>query len=58
MIEKQFVEMLETRWGLKRFVSVGESFDPNRHEAVLRVEGPGGRQAYRRGGLPEGLLPA
>jgi molecular chaperone GrpE len=42
MIEKQFVEMLETRWGLKRFASVGEGFDPNRHEAVLRVEGPPG----------------
>ncbi|HEY9595435.1 MAG TPA: nucleotide exchange factor GrpE, partial [Spirochaetia bacterium] len=40
MIEKQFVEMLESRWGLKRFSSVGESFDPNKHEAVLRVEGP------------------
>jgi molecular chaperone GrpE len=40
MIEKQFVEMLESRWGLKRFVSVGEGFDPNKHEAVLRVEGP------------------
>jgi len=42
MIEKQFVEMLESRWGLKRFSSVGESFDPNRHEAVQRVEGPAG----------------
>jgi molecular chaperone GrpE len=40
MIEKQFVETLENRWGLKRFASVGESFDPNKHEAVLRVEGP------------------
>jgi molecular chaperone GrpE len=40
MIEKQFVEMLESRWGLKRFSSLGEGFDPNRHEAVLRVEGP------------------
>jgi molecular chaperone GrpE len=40
MIEKQFIEMLESRWGLKRFSSVGEAFDPNRHEAVLRVEGP------------------
>jgi molecular chaperone GrpE len=40
MIEKQFIEMLESRWGLKRFSSVGEGFDPNRHEAVLRVEGP------------------
>ena len=40
MIEKQLVEMLETRYGLKRFSSVGETFDPNRHEAVQRVEGP------------------
>ncbi len=40
MIEKQLVEMLESRWGLKRFTSVGETFDPNKHEAVLRVEGP------------------
>jgi molecular chaperone GrpE len=40
MIEKQFVETLESRWGLKRFVSVGEGFDPNKHEAVLRVDGP------------------
>ena len=40
MIEKQLVEMLESRWGLKRFTSVGESFDPNKHEAVLRTEGP------------------
>jgi molecular chaperone GrpE len=42
MIERQLVELLETRWGLKRFNSVGESFDPNKHEAVQRVEGPAG----------------
>jgi len=40
MIEKQLVEMLESRWGLKRFSSLGDGFDPNKHEAVLRVEGP------------------
>jgi molecular chaperone GrpE len=40
MIEKQLLETLESRWGLRRFTSTGESFDPNRHEAVLRVEGP------------------
>ena len=39
MIEKQLLETLESRWGLRRFTSVGEGFDPNRHEAVLRVEG-------------------
>ena len=42
LIEKQFLEVLESRYGLKRFSSVGESFDPNRHEAVQRVEGPAG----------------
>ena len=42
MVEKQFLEVLESRYGLKRFSSVGESFDPNRHEAVQRVEGPAG----------------
>ena len=40
MIEKQLLETLESRWGLRRFTSMGEGFDPNRHEAVLRVEGP------------------
>jgi molecular chaperone GrpE len=40
MIERQLLETLESRWGLRRFSSTGESFDPNRHEAVLRVEGP------------------
>jgi molecular chaperone GrpE len=40
MIEKQLLETLESRWGLRRFTSTGEGFDPNRHEAVLRVEGP------------------
>jgi molecular chaperone GrpE len=40
MVERQFLETLESRWGLKRFTAAGESFDPNRHEAVLRVEGP------------------
>jgi molecular chaperone GrpE len=40
MIERQLLETLESRWGLKRFSSTGESFDPSRHEAVQRVEGP------------------
>ncbi len=40
MIEKQLLDTLESRWGLRRFASMGEGFDPNKHEAVLRVEGP------------------
>jgi len=35
MIEKRFTGQLEGKWGLKRFASVGEPFDPNRHEAML-----------------------
>jgi molecular chaperone GrpE len=35
MIEKRFSSQLENKWGLKRFNSAGEPFDPNRHEAML-----------------------
>ncbi len=34
LIEKQFTSMLENKWGLKRFDSVGEEFDPEKHEAI------------------------
>ncbi len=34
LIEKQFTGMLENNWGLKRIKSVGEEFDPQRHEAI------------------------
>ena len=37
MIEKQLTGQLESKWGLRRFESEGEPFDPNRHEA-LQVE--------------------
>jgi len=37
MIEKRLTAQLENKWGLKRFDSAGEPFDPNRHEA-LQVE--------------------
>jgi molecular chaperone GrpE len=35
MIEKRLSSQLETKWGLKRFASEGEIFDPNRHEAIM-----------------------
>lgn len=35
LIEKQFVNMLETKWGLKRFTAKGEVFDPQKHEALM-----------------------
>lgn len=38
MIEKQFYGMLERKWGLSRFDSEGEPFDPQKHEAVTAEE--------------------
>ena len=35
MIEKRLSSQLENKWGLKRFNSLGEPFDPNFHEALL-----------------------
>ncbi|MDR0316344.1 MAG: nucleotide exchange factor GrpE [Treponema sp.] len=35
MIEKRLSGQLESKWGLKRFNSVGEPFDPNKHEALM-----------------------
>jgi molecular chaperone GrpE len=40
LIEKQFVGMLERKWGLKRFESIGSEFNPDRHEAILSEEKP------------------
>lgn len=34
LIEKRFSGLLERKWGLLRFDSVGEVFDPTRHEAI------------------------
>ena len=42
LIEKQFTSMLERKWGLTRFDSEGEEFDPQRHEAVTSEEGEPG----------------
>lgn len=38
MIEKQFGDLLERKWGLARFNSVGEEFDPQKHEALYSEE--------------------
>jgi molecular chaperone GrpE len=40
MIEKQLGDLLERRWGLKRFDSVGEEFDSQKHEALYSEERP------------------
>jgi molecular chaperone GrpE len=56
MIEKRLITQLENKWGLKGFDSVGEPFDPNRHEAVQmeRAEGidePVVKEEYEKGYL-------
>ena len=38
MIEKQFVGILERKYGLQRFDSTGEEFDPEKHEAINTEE--------------------
>jgi molecular chaperone GrpE len=40
MIEKRLSSQLENKWGLKRFDSAGEIFDPNRHEAIMMDKSP------------------
>ena len=40
MIEKQLSSQLENKWGLKRFNSAGELFDPNIHEALMMEKSP------------------
>jgi molecular chaperone GrpE len=40
MIAKRLISQLEGKWGLKRFDSAGEPFDPNRHEALMMEKSP------------------
>ncbi|MDR1468987.1 MAG: nucleotide exchange factor GrpE [Spirochaetaceae bacterium] len=35
MTENRLYSTLENKWGLKRYVSAGEPFDPERHEALM-----------------------
>jgi len=42
LIRRQLGQVLEGKYGLKRFESVGQPFDPQRHEAVAVVQGQPG----------------
>jgi molecular chaperone GrpE len=44
MIEKRLSSQLENKWGLKRFESAGQPFDPNRHEAMMMDKSAGIRE--------------
>ena len=54
MIEKRLSSQLENKWGLKRFSSLGEPFDPNFHEAVqmeksAEISDPVVKEEYYKG---------
>jgi molecular chaperone GrpE len=56
MIEKRLTGQLETKWGLKRFTSEGEPFDPNRHEALMVEKSPDITEAVVKEDLSKGYL--
>jgi len=56
MIEKRLVSQLENKWGLKRFNSAGEPFDPNRHEALAMDKSPDVSEATVQEDLIRGYL--
>jgi molecular chaperone GrpE len=56
MIEKRLTSQLEAKWGLKRFNSAGEPFDPNRHEALMMEKSPDASEAVVQEDLVKGYL--
>jgi molecular chaperone GrpE len=56
MIEKRLISLLESRWGLKRFDSAGEPFDPNRHEALMVEKSPDAGEPVVREELLKGYM--
>lgn len=38
LIERQLTSLLEKNWGLKRFESLGEEFNPDKHQAIALEE--------------------
>jgi len=56
MIEKRLTSQLESKWGLKRFNSVGETFDPNMHEALMVEKSPEVTEAVVKEDLVRGYI--
>jgi molecular chaperone GrpE len=56
MIEKRLTGQLESKWGLKRFDSAGEPFDPNRHEALMMEKSPDISEPVVREDLIKGYM--
>ena len=56
MIEKRLSSQLESKWGLKRFDSEGQPFDPNRHEALQMEKAAGITEAVVKEDFVKGYL--
>ncbi|MDR0303100.1 MAG: nucleotide exchange factor GrpE [Treponema sp.] len=56
MIEKRLTGQLESKWGLKRFNSAGEPFDPNMHEALMMEKSPDVTEAVVQEDFSKGYL--
>ena len=56
MIEKRLSTQLENKWGLKRFDSAGQPFDPNRHEALQMEKAAGIEEAMVKEDFVKGYM--
>jgi len=56
MIEKRLTSQLESKWGLRRFNSAGEPFDPNMHEALMMEKSPDVAEAVVQEDLIRGYM--
>jgi len=56
LIERQFYNLLEQKWGLKRMDSKGSLFDPQFHEAIAAVESKEHAQAVVLEDFQKGYL--
>ena len=56
MIEKRLSTELENKWGLKRFDSEGQPFDPNRHEALQMEKAAGIQEAVVKDDFVKGYF--
>jgi molecular chaperone GrpE len=56
MIEKRLTSQLESKWGLKRFTSAGELFDPNMHEALMMEKSADVSEATVQEDLAKGYM--
>ncbi|MDR0321783.1 MAG: nucleotide exchange factor GrpE [Treponema sp.] len=56
MIEKRLTGQLESKWGLHRFNSAGEPFDPNLHEALMMERSADAKEAVVQEDLFKGYM--